>query len=479
MDTKKLRQKILDLAIRGKLVPQDPNDESASVLLERIREEKGRLIKEGKIKRDKKKEISTSDKSHYENLPFEVPKSWVWCRLGEIALYKKGPFGSSITKSMFITKSYNTIKVYEQKNAIYKNAEIGNYYISSDKFNELKGFEVFPNDIIVSCAGTIGETFVMPSNIEKGIINQALMRIKLYDERILDFYLLYFDFILKNEVKEQGKGTAIKNIPPFDILKNFFIPLPPLVEQHRIVSKIEGCFALIDQIEENKISLSQFIKQAKSKVLDLAIRGKLVPQDPKESISNDELKITNKTADILHYPFEVPDEWRWVRITDISNLIQYGYTGSAIPFGKYKMLRITDIQNNSVDWETVPFVEIDDEKVENYLLSDNDILFARTGATVGKSFLIKNLNNKSVFASYLIRIQLEEKLNAQFVKYFFESGYYWEQIEDKSVGIGQPNVNGTLLSDMQIPIPPLDEQHRIVQKIETIFQTLDYIQNNL
>ena len=142
------------------------------------------------------------------------------------------------------------------------------------------------------------------------------------------------------------------------------------------------------------------------------------------------------------------------------------------------MLRITDIQDNFVDWGIVPFVEIDDKIAENYLLFDNDIVFARTGATVGKSFLIKNLKDKSVYASYLIRIQLKEKLNAQFVKYFFESGYYWEQIEDKSVGTGQPNVNGTLLGELQIPIPPLSEQHRIVSVIESAFTLIDQIEEN-
>ena len=177
-------------------------------------------------------------------------------------------------------------------------------------------------------------------------------------------------------------------------------------------------------------------------------------------------------------PFEVPESWVWVRILDISNSIQYGYTGSAISKGKYKMLRITDIQDNFVDWKTVPFVEIDDKKAENYLLANNDIVFARTGATVGKSFLIKDLIDTSVFASYLIRIQLKEKLNAQYVKYFFESGYYWEQIEDKSVGTGQPNVNGTLLGELQIPVPPLQEQQRLVLIIEKCFALIDQIESN-
>jgi type I restriction enzyme S subunit len=230
------KSKILDLAIRGKLVPQDPNDEPASVLLERIKSEHPE---------SKKKAKNTGDNSHY---PFEIPAGWEWSKLGCIASYKKGPFGSNITKSMFIPDSINAIKVYEQKNAIYKDFNLGNYYISEAKFEELKGFEVHPNDILVSCAGTIGETYVMPQDIRKGIINQALMRIKLYNYEMLDFYLMYFDFVLKNLANEEGKGTAIKNIPPFDILKNFLIPLPPLSEQKKIIKKIKEIFNSLDRI---------------------------------------------------------------------------------------------------------------------------------------------------------------------------------------------------------------------------------------
>ena len=246
-------------------------------------------------------------------------------------------------------------------------------------------------------------------------------------------------------------------------------------------------------------------KKLRQKILDLAIRGKLVPQNPSDEPASVLLKRIQEEKERLikegkikrnkkentdsksHYqksiknediPFEIPNSWVWQRILDISNSIQYGYTGSAILKGKYKMLRITDIQDNSVDWKYVPFVEIDDKRAENYLLSNDDIVFARTGATVGKSFLIRNLTDKSVFASYLIRIQLKEKLNAQYVKYFFESGYYWEQIEDKSVGTGQPNVNGTLLGELFISLPPLAEQKRIAQKIEQCFTFIDQIEEN-
>ena len=225
MDTKQLKQKILDLAIRGKLVPQDPNDEPASVLLERIRKEKEQLIASGKLKKSKSK---TTDTPHYENVPFEIPASWTWVKLDELAQYKKGPFGSSLTKAMFVPEGADTYKVYEQKNAIQKDSTLGTYYISTEHFERLKAFEVQPNDIIVSCAGTIGETYVLPKDIKRGVINQALMYVRLYLPIIAPFYLIYFDFIIKSSSQQDSKGTAIKNIPPFETLKNYLFPLPPL-----------------------------------------------------------------------------------------------------------------------------------------------------------------------------------------------------------------------------------------------------------
>ena len=168
--------------------------------------------------------------------------------------------------------------------------------------------------------------------------------------------------------------------------------------------------------------------------------------------------------------------WEMSKIKDISTTIQYGYTGSAISKGKYKMLRITDIQDDTVNWKTVPFVEIDDIKAKNYLLENNDIVFARTGATVGKSFLIKDLKDKTVFASYLIRIKLKKEFDVQYVKYFFESSFYWQQIQDKAIGTGQPNVNGTLLGELLIPLPPLPVQKSIVAQIECLFAEIDRIE---
>lgn len=256
-----LKKSILQEAVQGKLVPQDPTDEPAETLLERIRAKKQQLIKEGKIKKDKHESvIFRRDNSHYEKrgseevciddeIPFEVPPSWALIRLDDIGIYRKGPFGSSLTKSMFVPKGADTVKVYEQKNAIQKDHTLGTYYITRQYYeSKMRSFTVEPGDILVSCAGTIGETYVLPEQIELGIINQALMRMTIFAPIDLDYFLLYFDYVLKQTAKESSKGSAIKNIPPFEIFKKLILPLPPLEEQKRIVEKVRELESLCNSL---------------------------------------------------------------------------------------------------------------------------------------------------------------------------------------------------------------------------------------
>lgn len=239
-----MKKSILQMAMQGKLVEQRPEEGTADELYEQIVAEKARLIKDGKIKKEKPLPDITEDE-----IPFEIPSSWKWVRFGEFGNYKKGPFGSELTKAIFVPKADNTIKVYEQKNAIQKNASLGDYYITRDYFeSKMKGFELFPGDIIVSCAGTIGETYIMPDGIEQGIINQALMRMKLMPSVYVEYFLIYFDVILKQTARKSSKGSAIKNIPPFDELKRYLVPLPPIEEQKRIVTKIEELLPYCDQL---------------------------------------------------------------------------------------------------------------------------------------------------------------------------------------------------------------------------------------
>lgn len=240
-----MQKSILQMAIQGKLVEQRPEEGTGEELYRQIQAEKQALIKAGKIKKEKPLPEIAEDE-----VPFEIPSNWTWVRFGDLGCYKKGPFGSALTKSMFVPKGNGAVKVYEQKNAIQKNTTLGDYYITREYFEtKMKGFEVFSGDIIVSCAGTIGETYVMPEQFEQGIINQALMRMKLFQPIHIPYFLVFFDFVLKRDARSNSKGSAIKNIPPFEVLKNYLVPLPPLAEQKRIVARLEEILPLCERLK--------------------------------------------------------------------------------------------------------------------------------------------------------------------------------------------------------------------------------------
>lgn len=281
------REAILSKAFSGELTEKwrgENHSENARELLVKINDEKIRLWEdeckkaedEGK-KKPAKPKLKTIDEMLVgaEEEPYKLPNNWVWIKLGELGEYKKGPFGSSLTKSMFVPKGENTIKVYEQKNAIQKDWKLGNYYITEEYFkNNMTSFEVKEKDIIVSCAGTIGETYILPIGIEKGIINQALMRITLSKNISEKYYLFYFDYILKKASNDLSNGSAIKNIPPFKIFKELGFALPPLEEQKEIVRVLDKVFEEENRISE-LISLENKIEILEKTILDRAFRGEL------------------------------------------------------------------------------------------------------------------------------------------------------------------------------------------------------------
>ena len=461
MDTKTLRQKILDLAIRGKLVPQDPNDEPASVLLERIKAEKERLIKEGKIKRSKKS-AKTSDTPHYENVPFEVPEGWVWCKLDDLAFYKKGPFGSSLTKAMFVPKGKDTYKVYEQKNAIQKDHKLGSYYISTEKYCSLSGFAVHPNDIIVSCAGTIGETYVLPQNIQEGIINQALMLIRLYNREIEGFYLLYFDFILKQEAYKESKGTAIKNIPPFDVLKNFFIPIPPKEEQKRILSEVDKWMSFVDDIDTNCKDLQLYIKHTKSKILDLAIHGKLIPQDPNDEPAIELLKRINPDftpCDNGHYT-QLPDDWTVAPMQVLCYLVDGD--------------KQNGIERTNLDVKYLRGEHDAKTLTSGKYVTANSLLILVDGENSGEVFRTPiDGYQGSTFKQLLINGNMNEEYVLQVIN------LHRKVLRESKVGSAIPHLDKKLFKAIEVPIPPYKEQQRIIKAINKAFMSLDIIMESL
>ena len=233
-------------------------------------------------------------------------------------------------------------------------------------------------------------------------------------------------------------------------------------------------------------------KQLKNSILQWAIQGKLVPQDPNDEPASvllekireekarlvKEGKLKKKDLEVKpiaedEIPFEIPKGWEWVRWGDLSESIQYGYNAPAKETGRIKMVRISDIQNGRIVWETTPFCNIEEKEIDTYLLKKNDILFARTGGTVGKSYLVSEEQEEAIYAGYLIRTRYSSLLCAKYLKAYMESSLYWAQLKDGTIATAQPNCNGQTLSKMILPLPPLAEQHRIVAKLEELMPLVE------
>ena len=522
MDTKALRQKILDLAIRGKLVPQDPNDEPASVLLERIRAEKQQMVKDGKLKAKDLKNDSVifvgDDNLHYEKfsdgtikclkkeIPFKIPSTWTWVRLGFI-----GNWGAGATPNRAHSEYYGGDIPW------LKTGDLNDDYITEipETITELalKETSVKLNPVgsilIAMYGATIGKLGILT---KQATTNQACCACCPV-EGVYNKYLFYFLMSHKTKFINRGIGGAQPNISKEKIVATL-MPLPPIDEQLRIVSSIESFFFNIERIVNEQLNISELVVKTKSKILDLAIRGKLVPQNPddepatmllarirrekEELIKAGKLKRDKRESVIFRgednsyyekfgdgtikciediIPFTLPNGWCWSRLSTLCSDIQYGVSNSAENSGSHRLLRITDIQDGKVEWDKVPFTTL--QSPEQYRLMTGDIVFARTGATVGKSFLIKNLPFDSVYASYLIRIRLIEPLYRDYIYNFFNSKYYWNQITDKSVGVGQPNCNGSSLKELLIPIPPLQEQIRIINTVQVMMEKIFLIECNI
>ena len=521
MNGKQLKNSILQWAIQGKLVPQDPNDEPASVLLERIREEKARLVKEKKIKKDKNESIifRGDDNSHYEKfadgtvkciddeIPFEIPQSWCWVRLNELGFYRKGPFGSSLTKDMFVPYSKSAIKVYEQKNAIQKDYRLGHYYISDTKFNQMQSFVTNPGDIIVSCAGTIGETYQLPDDAPIGIINQALMRVCLYDKSISDYWQMSFDYILLVNSEMKGAGSAIKNIPPFDVLKSLLVPIPPIAEQNRILSQYRILQSKIRAFETLNSDLerlnSTIFKKLKKSVLQEAIQGKLVPQDPNdepasvllERIKEEKAKLFKecklkkkdlvdsvifKGDDNKYYetidgvtecideeiPYDLPSNWAWTRLGNVAKMT-IGKTPARgdqryWSNGEYSWVSISDMKDLGVISATKERISAIAVKELMGNISPKGSLLMSFKLTVGRTSLldIDAYHNEAIIT---IQPFIDEQHSLR--DYLFRTLPLLSTSGDSKDAIKGKTLNSQSLSKLLIPLAPLNEQKRITKEL--------------
>ena len=489
MDTKKLRQKILDLAIHGKLVPQDPNDEPASVLLERIKAEKEDLIKEGKIKRSKKS-AKTSDTPHYENVPFEVPEGWVWTTLEEICLFL------SRGKSPKYSDTDKTYPVFAQK----CNLKEGGISLEQARFLDpstickwSEEYKLKTGDVLVNSTGTgtVGRTRLFHEGCLKNypfvVPDSHVSVIRTTSEVKSEFVFAYISSqLIQQYLEDNLAGSTNQKELYIGVLSDLSFPLPPLAEQHRIVDEIEKWFSLIDIIENGKSDLQATIKQTKSKILDLAIHGKLVLQDPNDEPAIELLKRINPDftpCDNGQYG-KIPQGWILAKLGDLfdavsaKRVLKSEWRTKGVPF--YRAREIVKLSEyNKVNNEL--FIEdkhYDKLKNRYGVPASGDIMLSAVG-TIGKCYIVKESDKFYYKDASVLCLKNHHKLSSMYFSMLFSSSFIEEQIKEYSKGTTVDTITLEKLKSYIVPLPPLAEQQRIVQKIEELFSVLDNIQNAL
>ena len=456
---------------KREVIDKPENFEPASVLLERIRAEKERLVKEGKIK--KSKASKTSDTPHYENVPFEVPSSWVWTTLQNIStIIGDGLHGTpqydSFGDYYFINGnnlSEHKIKIKEDTKRVSENE----YLKYRKPLNE--------TSILVSINGTIGN--VGTYNSERVILGKSACYFNISPllHKVYFCYLLESDYFLKYAF-ESATGSTIKNVP-LKAMNDFFVPLPPLAEQQRIIAEIEKRGSLINQIEQGKTDLQAVIKQAKSKILDLAIHGKLVPQDPADEPASELLKRINPDAEITcdngQYG-KMPEGWCE---TILGELFEHN-TGKALNSSNQGGIMRDYLTTSNVYWDTfdlsvVKQMLFKENELEKCIVVKGDLLVCE-GGDVGRS-AIWNQDYDICIQNHLHRLRPKAELSVRF--YYHVLKYLKDNNMIGGKGIGLLGLSSKELHKLPFPLPPYNEQQRIVNKIEELFTLLDNIQKAL
>ena len=528
MNTNALRQKILDLAIHGKLVKQDPADESAAILLEKIRAEKEKKIASGKLKRGKNDSyiFFGDDSRHYEKfadgrikdiedeIPFALPEGWAWCK----------------TKQLYNIRSAIRIHQTDWQNEgipFFRGRELielcktgkvhPEIFISESLYeeNKEKGGVPQKNDLLVSAVGTLGFVHIVEGT-KKFYYKDAYI---LCFENHFNLNPKYTKFVIESNYTQKviyngSKGTTVEQLT-IENAKDLWFPFPPVKEQHRIVTAIEAIFTRIDLLEQNKTDLQTAVKQAKSKILDLAIRGKLVQQDPDDEpasvmlerlraekeakIAAGEIKrgkndsyIYKNSTDNCYYqkyadgceenisdeiPFDVPDGWAWCRLGEIADIAR---GGSPRPIEYF----ITD-KKNGINWikigDTVPeskYIISAKEKIKpegkkySRFVHAGDFLLTNS-MSFGRPYILKI--DGCIHDGWLVFADIINSLLKEFLYYALSSQYIYNSFSLVAAGSTVKNLKADTVKQVLFPFPPLAEQKRIVVKIEELFAQLDFI----
>ena len=463
MNTKALRQKILDLAIHGKLVPQDPNDEPASVLLERIKAEKERLIKEGKIKRSKRSKAAC-DKPHY---PYQLPKGWVWCKLEDIASIGTGATPLTKCKEYYLNGNIPWVNSSSTKDSVI---ESPSNYITSRAIQDTNCV-VYPKGTLIVAMYGEGKTRGQVSELGiEAATNQACAAICPFEKEFKNYLKLFFESnYLRLRALAEGGTQPNLNLGK---ISNYEIPLPPLEEQCRIFTKIKHWISLIDVIENGKWNINETIKQAKSKILNLAIHGKLVPQDPTDEPAYELLKRINPKAEITcdnpHYR-NLPKGWAVIKVGNVAK-----YTnGRAFKPEEWESTGLPIIRIQNLNDADAPYNRSSVIHEQKYLIKDGDLLFA-WAASIG-TYIWSGEN--AWLNQHIFKVEPYPFIDKAFLFYAFQAMI--SEFYKNSHGSGMVHITKKQFEEITLLLPPLSEQIRIVECLEQTFSILDSINCNL
>ena len=522
MTADQLRKSILQQAIQGKLVPQDSNDEPASTLLERIREEKARLVKEKKIKKEKNPSVifRGEDNSHYEKfiltgevkciddeIPFELPKGWEWCRLGEVALVTGGyAFSSESLKS---PQGIRVVRISDFNEQEWVNKSIVRY----DGEDISSQYEIHINDLLLAMTGgTVGKSFFVQEVPEKMYLNQRVAIIR--STSLLPEYInIHLKSLFIIDLINSIKNSTNDNISMRDIT-SFPFPLPPLAEQQRIVAKIEELMSLVELYgkaqSELEVLNTNIREQFKKSILQYAIEGKLVPQCEEDGTAEDLLQEIQaekqrlyaegklKKKDLTHstifrgednkyyektiltgevkciddeIPFELPNGWEWCRLGEVA-LVTGGYAFSSESLKSPQGIRVVRISDfNEQEWVNKSIVRYDGEDISSqYEIHINDLLLAMTGGTVGKSFFVQEVPEK-MYLNQRVAIIRSTSLLPEYINVHLKSLFIIDLINSIKNSTND-NISMRDITSFTFPLPPLAEQQRIVDKIKLLFDRL-------
>ena len=529
MNGKQLKNSILQWAIQGKLVPQDPNDEPASVLLDKIRQEKERLIKEKKIKRDKNASIiyRGEDNSYYEKMlatgevkcideevPFEIPTSWSWARLLNVSIYiqrGKSPKYSPIKKYPVVAQKCNQWAGFSIDKAQFIEPESLSKY-AIERF--LQDEDLMWNSTGLGTLGRMAVYYAKLNPYELAVADSHVTVIRLFKPFMspLFFYFYFASPTVQSVIEDKSDGSTKQKELSTTTVCNYLVPIPPRNEQTRIISKVTSLLPVIEKYgtqQEKLDKLNRTInEQIKKSVLQEAIQGKLVPQiasegtaqelleqiktEKQELVKEGKLKksalndsvifrgddnkyyelIGKKCWDITEQiPFEIPSNWEWCRVRNVSNsYIGLTYKPTDIDEKGTIVLRSCNIRNGKLVLDDI--VRVSSSISEKLLIEENDIIIcARNGSKrlVGKSALIRNLTEPMTFGAFMAicKTPIYEYMFA-----YLQSDLFFGQLRDVSNTTTINQLTQNKFNDFLIPLPPLREQKRIVQKIEQLMQLL-------